>query len=121
MANPPDLLWLVAAPWKLVGKRFIFDHHDLVPELFQVRYAKRLPWLNKVMLWLERSSIRLADQVISTNQTFRQMAMTRGKVATRAMSRRPQRSVAVAGFSGPCQSRKAFGPPGKVAWVTSAS
>lgn len=78
VANPPDLLWLVAAPWKLLGKRFIFDHHDLVPELFQVRYAKRLPWLNKVMLWLERSSLRLADQVISTNQTFRQIAMTRG-------------------------------------------
>jgi glycosyltransferase involved in cell wall biosynthesis len=78
VANPPDLLWLVAAPWKLAGKRFIFDHHDLVPELFQVRFARRLPWLNRLMLWLERSSIRLADQVISTNQTFRNVAITRG-------------------------------------------
>jgi glycosyltransferase involved in cell wall biosynthesis len=78
VANPPDVLWLVAAPWKLLGKRFIFDHHDLVPELFQVRFARRLPSLNRLMLWLERSSIRLADQVISTNQTFRNVAITRG-------------------------------------------
>jgi glycosyltransferase involved in cell wall biosynthesis len=78
VANPPDLLWLVAAPWKLLGKRFIFDHHDLVPELFQVRFAQRMPWLNRLMLWLERSSLRLADHVISTNQTFRSIAMTRG-------------------------------------------
>src|SRR3569833_2944259 len=51
VANPPDLLWLVAAPGKLLGKRFIFDHHDLVPELFQVRFAQRLPCLHRSMLW----------------------------------------------------------------------
>ena len=78
VANPPDLLWLVAAPWKLLGKRFIFDHHDLVPELFQVRFAQRLPWLHRSMLWLERSSLQLADHVISTNQTFRSIAIARG-------------------------------------------
>src|SRR5689334_3230830 len=39
VANPPDLLWLVAAPYRLFGKRFVFDHHDLVPELFEVRYG----------------------------------------------------------------------------------
>lgn len=77
-ANPPDIFWLVAAPYKLFGKHFIFDHHDLVPELFDVRYRNRIPWLRSVMVWMERRSMRLADHVISTNDSFRQMALTRG-------------------------------------------
>lgn len=76
--NPPDILWMVAAPYKLLGKKYVFDHHDLVPELFQVRYAEKMPWLHKVMLWLERRNMRLADHVISTNDTFRSLAMQRG-------------------------------------------
>jgi glycosyltransferase involved in cell wall biosynthesis len=76
--NPPDILWLVAAPYKAFGKKYVFDHHDLVPELFQVRYADKMPWLHKVMLWLERRNIRLADHVVSTNDTFRSLAMQRG-------------------------------------------
>jgi glycosyltransferase involved in cell wall biosynthesis len=78
VANPPDLLWLVAAPYKLLGKKFVFDHHDLVPELFQVRYRDKAPGIMAVVLWLERMSIRLADHVICTNETFRQFAMSRG-------------------------------------------
>jgi glycosyltransferase involved in cell wall biosynthesis len=78
VANPPDLLWLVAAPYRLFGKRFIFDHHDLVPELFEVRFRDRMPWLHSLMLWLERQSIQLANHVICTNNTFRHVAITRG-------------------------------------------
>lgn len=78
-ANPPDIFWLIAAPYKVLGKVYIFDHHDLVPELFQVRYADRLPILHSVMLWMERMGIRLADHVISTNETFRRIALTRGR------------------------------------------
>jgi glycosyltransferase involved in cell wall biosynthesis len=78
VANPPDLLWLVAAPYRLFGKRFIFDHHDLVPELFSVRFGARLPRLQSAMLALERCSVRLANHVISTNETFRRMAIERG-------------------------------------------
>jgi len=37
--NPPDTLFLVALPFKLLGKRFVFDHHDLCPELYQSRYS----------------------------------------------------------------------------------
>lgn len=77
VANPPDLLWLVAAPYRLFGKRFIFDHHDLVPELFAVRFGARLPRLQSVMLALERCSVTLANHVISTNETFRKMAIER--------------------------------------------
>ena len=86
VANPPDLLWLVAAPYRLFGKRFIFDHHDLVPELFAVRFASRLPWLSSLMLALERYSIRLANHVISTNETFRRIAIERGGKAPNAVS-----------------------------------
>jgi glycosyltransferase involved in cell wall biosynthesis len=78
VANPPDLLWLVAAPYRLLGKRFVFDHHDLVPELFQVRYGDKAPGVVRVVLWLERMSIRLANHVICTNETFRSLAITRG-------------------------------------------
>jgi glycosyltransferase involved in cell wall biosynthesis len=78
VANPPDLLWLVASPYRLFGKRFIFDHHDLVPELFEVRFRERFPWLNSVVLACERCSIRFANHVISTNNTFRKVAITRG-------------------------------------------
>jgi glycosyltransferase involved in cell wall biosynthesis len=77
VANPPDLLWLVAAPYRLFGKRFIFDHHDLVPELFEVRYGRRVPALLPIVRWLERMSVRLADHVISTNETFRRFAIDR--------------------------------------------
>jgi glycosyltransferase involved in cell wall biosynthesis len=86
VANPPDLLWLVAAPYRLIGKRFIFDHHDLVPELFAVRFAARLPRLTNVMLALERCSVRLADHVISTNETFRRMAIERDGKAPDAVT-----------------------------------
>jgi len=76
--NPPDIFWLVAAPYKLLGKKYIFDHHDLVPELFEVRYAEKMPWLHKVTLWFEKRNMVLADHVISTNDTFRSFAMQRG-------------------------------------------
>jgi glycosyltransferase involved in cell wall biosynthesis len=86
VANPPDLLWLVAAPYRLFGKRFIFDHHDLVPELFSVRFGARLPRLQSVMLALERCSVALADHVISTNETFRRLAIERGGKPSDAVS-----------------------------------
>ena len=86
VANPPDLLWLVAAPYRLFGKRFIFDHHDLVPELFAVRFGSRLPRLSSLMIALERSSIRLANHVISTNETFRRIAIERGGKSPNAVS-----------------------------------
>jgi glycosyltransferase involved in cell wall biosynthesis len=77
-ANPPDMFWIIAAPYKLLGKIYIFDHHDLVPELFQVRYGHKFPAIVRAVLWMERMGMRLADHVISTNKTFRSIAVTRG-------------------------------------------
>lgn len=77
-ANPPDIFFIVAAPYKLFGKYFIFDHHDLVPELFDVRYGDRVPALRSITIWMEKCSMRLANHVISTNESFRTIALTRG-------------------------------------------
>jgi glycosyltransferase involved in cell wall biosynthesis len=78
ICNPPDLLFLVAAPWKLLGKRVVFDHHDIVPELFVAKFGRHAV-LQSVMLTLEWMTFKVADVVISTNETFREIAMTRGK------------------------------------------
>ena len=78
--NPPDLLFLVALPLKLRGARFVFDHHDLVPELFRSRFGAGGPLLWATQL-LERITFRLADHVISTNESYRRVALQRGHVA----------------------------------------
>lgn len=78
--NPPDLLFLVALPLKLRGARFVFDAHDLVPELLEVRFKGRKPVLRAIVLLLERITFALADGVIATNETYRGIAQKRGKI-----------------------------------------
>jgi glycosyltransferase involved in cell wall biosynthesis len=75
--NPPDLIFLVAAPFKLFGKRFVFDHHDVAPELFEAKYGKR-GFFHTALLMAERLTFQTADLVISANDTYRDIAMTRG-------------------------------------------
>ncbi len=78
-ANPPDLLWVVAAPYRLLfGKRFIFDHHDLVPELYEDRFGTPDSRVMTVLRFLERMSFRFAHHVVSTNESYRTVAMCRG-------------------------------------------
>jgi len=76
--NPPDLLFLVALVLRTRGSRFVFDHHDLVPELFQSRFprgGRALYWMTRVM---ERLTFAAADAVISTNESYRRVAIERG-------------------------------------------
>lgn len=75
--NPPDLLFLPALPFKLIGKKFIFDHHDISPELFAVKFGSK-GMLHRILTLLERWTFRAADLVISTNETFRDIAIARG-------------------------------------------
>ena len=75
--NPPDLIFLVALPFKLLGCRYIFDHHDINPELYEAKFEKRGPFW-KLMIWFERLTFRAADVVISTNESYRQIAIDRG-------------------------------------------
>jgi glycosyltransferase involved in cell wall biosynthesis len=78
--NPPDLIWLLALRYRLSGVRYLFDHHDVCPELFEAKFNKR-GLLYKVMLWWERITFAVADVSIATNESFRAIAIKRGKMA----------------------------------------
>jgi glycosyltransferase involved in cell wall biosynthesis len=79
-ANPPDTFWAIALPFKPFGVRFVFDHHDLCPELYLSRFGERRAgsWPHRVLQWLERMQFACADLVISTNESYRQVALSRG-------------------------------------------
>ena len=77
--NPPDIFWPLALAYRaLDGSRFVFDHHDLCPELYLSRFPSgpKLPY--RGLLALERRTHQAADHVISTNDSYREIAMTRG-------------------------------------------
>jgi glycosyltransferase involved in cell wall biosynthesis len=77
--NPPDFLLLAALPLKLRGTRFVFDQHDLVPELYLSRFKSRRNLLYRTTRLLETMTFRLADVVISTNESYRNVALSRGR------------------------------------------
>ena len=76
--NPPDLLFLIAGFFKWrAGARFVFDHHDICPELYEAKF-KRRDSLYRLMLKLERWTFRSADVSIAPNESYRRIAMSRG-------------------------------------------
>jgi glycosyltransferase involved in cell wall biosynthesis len=80
--NPPDTYWALARLYRLRGVRFVYDQHDLNPEVFLSRFgpprgvAARLQF--RALCWLERRTYRAADHVIATNSSYRNVAVTRG-------------------------------------------
>jgi glycosyltransferase involved in cell wall biosynthesis len=76
--NPPDFLVPLAWSLKRQGTRLVFDHHDLAPELYESRFGRRDVFY-RALLRLEGLTFRLADVVISTNESYRQIALERGK------------------------------------------
>lgn len=76
--NPPDLLYLVAKRLQRRGARFVFDQHDLVPELYLSRFGRGQDLLYRAVCRLERLTYRAADVVIATNESYRQAAVLRG-------------------------------------------
>jgi glycosyltransferase involved in cell wall biosynthesis len=82
--NPPDTYWLLARFWKRKGVRFVFDQHDLNPELFLSRFGTPTSRFAKAQLafltWLERKTYDTADHVISTNRSYQRVAMERGGI-----------------------------------------
>ncbi len=76
--NPPDLLFLIALALRRSGARFLFDHHDLVPELFESRFEGGPRVLHHVSRLLEKATFRASDAVISTNESYRRAAIERG-------------------------------------------
>ena len=79
--NPPDNIFLVALPFKVCGVKFIFDFHDANPELYIAKYEKR-DLLYAVLVWFERMTFRTADVVIATNNSYREIVLTRGGLNT---------------------------------------
>jgi len=77
--NPPDNIVLVAMPFKLMGIPYIFDHHDVVPELYVAKYMT-MDFAYRCQCWLERLTFFVSNVVISTNGSYRDIAITRGKV-----------------------------------------
>ena len=75
--NPPDDIFIVAAPFKLLGRRYIYDQHDVNPEFFEAKFGRR-GLLYRVVLLLERLSFRMADVVMVTNHSYRKVAEGRG-------------------------------------------
>ena len=78
--NPPDDIFLIALPFKVLGIKYIFDHHDATPELYLSKYGKR-GFLYSLLLWLEKMTYRLSDAVMATNNSYKELAITRGRVA----------------------------------------
>jgi glycosyltransferase involved in cell wall biosynthesis len=80
-ANPPDTAVLIAIFYKLFGKKYVFDHHDLAPEMYWVRFkgkgSKIVHW---VLMFLEILSCRVASRVIATNESYKAMEIQRGKI-----------------------------------------
>jgi glycosyltransferase involved in cell wall biosynthesis len=80
LCNPPDLLFLVAWPFKLFGVRVIYDVHDAWPEMFEAKFGRR-----GLFYWFVRCAERLtyacANVVLATNESVQRIATTRGKKA----------------------------------------
>ena len=77
--NPPDIFWPLALLLRARdGSAFVFDHHDLCPELYRSRFPGGAGLPLRVLLWLERATFRTADHVISTNDSYAEIARRRG-------------------------------------------
>ncbi|MEJ1964037.1 MAG: glycosyltransferase family 4 protein [Gammaproteobacteria bacterium] len=75
--NPPDTIFIVAGFYKLFGKKFVFDHHDINPELYEAKFGRR-DMLYRLMLALERWTFRVANVSIATNESYKRIAFERG-------------------------------------------
>jgi glycosyltransferase involved in cell wall biosynthesis len=80
--NPPDTYWALALRYRRRGVRFVYDQHDLNPEVFRSRFGEPAGLAGRAqyraLLWLERRTYRAAHHVISTNESYRRVALTRG-------------------------------------------
>ena len=78
--NPPDMLFPIGAFFKILGVRFVFDHHDLCPELFEAKFGRR-GVLYRLVCFFERLTFRCASVSIATNESYRDLAIKRGGIS----------------------------------------
>jgi glycosyltransferase involved in cell wall biosynthesis len=79
IVNPPDLLFLIAAPFRLLGRRVVFDHHDINPELFEAKYHRR-GFFYRMLCLAEWLTFRTCHLSIATNESYREIALGRGRM-----------------------------------------
>ncbi|GAB4039756.1 glycosyltransferase family 4 protein [Spirosoma jeollabukense] len=77
--NPPDLIFTVALPFKLFGVKYVFDHHDINPEFYLAKFGKK-DFFYRLMLLFERLTFMTADFSIATNESYKEIAIRRGKM-----------------------------------------
>ena len=77
-ANPPDIFFIIALFYRLFGKKFVFDQHDLSPEMFQVKFNGKLKPVRRLLLLLEWCSYKTAHLVLTTNVSQKRFAIERG-------------------------------------------
>lgn len=77
--NPPDLIFLLGLRYRLAGVRYLFDHHDVCPELFEAKFNKK-GLLYRIMLIWEWMTFKVAKVSIATNESFKEIAIRRGKM-----------------------------------------
>jgi len=75
--NPPDDIFLISLPFRLLGVKYIFDHHDANPELYVSKFGGK-GFLFKILVGLEQLTYRSSDAVIATNASYRDLALNRG-------------------------------------------
>lgn len=75
--NPPDLIFIVGLFFRLLGKRFLFDHHDINPELYEAKFGRR-DFFYKLMVWAEWLTFKTATVSIATNESYKRIAIERG-------------------------------------------
>lgn len=78
VCNPPETYWPLGVVAKWFGKRFLFDHHDLSPEMYRVKFGDRAGLAHRGLLLLERLTFRTADVVVTTNHSHERVAVGRG-------------------------------------------
>ena len=98
--NPPDLIFFVAFVFKMFGVKYVFDHHDINPELYIAKYGRKGIFYQFLLL-AERLTFAVADYSIATNESYREIAIRRGKM--------PSDKVQVV-RSGPRLDRLKLGP-----------
>lgn len=77
-ANPPDNIFLISLIFKVFGVKYIFDHHDICPETYLAKFDRK-DFFYYMQTYLEKFTFRTADIVISTNESYKKIAITRGK------------------------------------------
>jgi len=84
VANPPDLLWIVALFYRLLGVKFVYDQHDLVPETYLSKFdMEKKTIIYQFLILLENISYKLAHVVIVTNESYKKNAIERGNISSR--------------------------------------